>query len=153
MPNIYVELGKKIRKYRKEKKLSTPELAKRLNISTGLVNNIENGRHDVFKLELLLKISKELNISLGELLQTNHVDIRDLNIQEEFKKLLEDKNESGSLQVDYINEKLNEIFTTYLAVTAKYNYKSEVIDYITNHIIEELNFIKNLDIIENKVST
>ncbi|QIB28170.1 helix-turn-helix domain-containing protein [Caloranaerobacter azorensis] len=66
--------------------MSTPEFAKRLNISTGLVNNIENGRHDVFKLELLLKISKELNVSLGELLQSNYIDIRNLSIQEKLKK-------------------------------------------------------------------
>ncbi|WP_427340450.1 helix-turn-helix domain-containing protein [Caloranaerobacter sp. DY30410] len=153
MPNIYVELGKKIRKYRKKKKLSTPELAKRLNISTGLVNNIENGRHDVFKLELLLKISKELNVSLGELLQSDYIDIRDLSIQEELKKILKDKNNRTNEKIDYINQKLNEIFILFLATMSKYDYNTKAIDYITNHILEELNFIKDLDVIENKVST
>ncbi|WP_069651117.1 hypothetical protein [Caloranaerobacter ferrireducens] len=58
-------------------------------------------------------------------------------------------NKLENIKIDYINEKLNEIFTTYLAVTAKYNYRIEVIDYITNHIIEELKF----NIIEDKVSS
>ncbi|RKD31265.1 helix-turn-helix domain-containing protein [Thermohalobacter berrensis] len=152
MLNVYVEMGKKIRKYRKAKKLSTPELAKRLDVSTGLVNNIENGRNDVFKLELLLRICKELNVSLGELLQSNSFDIRDLSLQEDLIKMYKSQIQSNSTNIKYINKKLNDIFSSYLAAIAKFDYNPEIIEYITNHILEELYFIKNLDTFESKVS-
>jgi len=98
MPNIYLELGKNIRKYRMIKELSTPELANRLNISTGLVNNIENGRHDVFKLELLLNIMKELDVSLGELLQLDAIDIRSIHFQQQLKKILNNETSTKSIK-------------------------------------------------------
>ncbi|WP_183108813.1 hypothetical protein [Thermohalobacter berrensis] len=40
----------------------------------------------------------------------------------------------------------------YLAALAKFDYNPEIIEYITNHILEELYFIKNLDTFESKVS-
>lgn len=151
MPNIYLELGKNIRKYRKKKELSTPELAKRLNISTGLVNNIENGRHDVFKLELLLNLMKELDVSLGELLQFDGIDIRSINLQQQLKKILSNEVSTSNAKVDYLNHNLNQILTLYLATLSKFDYDDSAIDYITKHIVEQLNFIKNIDSIKGKV--
>ena len=151
MPNIYLELGKNIRKYRKKKELSTPELAKRLNISTGLVNNIENGRHDVFKLELLLNLMKELDVSLGELLQFEGIDVRSINLHQQLKKILSNEVSTSNTKIDYLNSNLNQVLTSYLAALSKFDYDDSAIDYITKHIVEQLNFIKNIDSIKGKV--
>jgi len=42
MPKVYKELGEKVRIYRKAKNYSTAELAKKLDVSAGLVNNIDS---------------------------------------------------------------------------------------------------------------
>lgn len=63
---IYKVFGEKIREYRKIKDLTTLELAEQLNISSGLLNNIENGKSDSFQLELLNKIVQVLDIPLKE---------------------------------------------------------------------------------------
>lgn len=59
---IYRAFGKKIREYRKKKDLTTLELAEQLGISTGLLNNIENGKSDSFQFELLNKMVQVLEI-------------------------------------------------------------------------------------------
>jgi len=58
--------GEKVREYRKKKDLTTLELSDQLNISSGLLNNIENGKSDSFQLELLNKIVQVLDIPLKE---------------------------------------------------------------------------------------
>ncbi|WDC83744.1 helix-turn-helix transcriptional regulator [Caloramator sp. mosi_1] len=68
MDNIQKEFGNMVRKYRKEKGYSTQKLAELLGISVGLLNNIENGKSDVFKLEVLSQIFYQLNIPILEFL-------------------------------------------------------------------------------------
>lgn len=63
---IYKVFGEKIRTYRKIKDLTTLELSEQLNISSGLLNNIENGKSDSFQLELLNKMVQVLAIPLRE---------------------------------------------------------------------------------------
>lgn len=63
---IYKVFGEKVREYRKKKDLTTLELSEQLNISSGLLNNIENGKSDSFQLELLNKMVQVLNIPLRE---------------------------------------------------------------------------------------
>ncbi|WP_017413922.1 helix-turn-helix domain-containing protein [Clostridium tunisiense] len=63
---IYKVFGEKVREYRKKKDLTTLELSDQLNISSGLLNNIENGKSDSFQLELLNKMVQVLNIPLNE---------------------------------------------------------------------------------------
>lgn len=63
---IYKVFGEKVKDYRKKKDLTTLELAEKLNISSGLLNNIENGKSDSFQLELLNKMVQVLNIPLNE---------------------------------------------------------------------------------------
>lgn len=71
MSTIYKELRNKVRFYRKSKNITTSELTSRICVLIGQLHNIENENYDVFKLELLHKLSKELNISLGELINPN----------------------------------------------------------------------------------
>lgn len=61
------EIGSRIRKYRKDKKLSQKNFAALLGVSASRVNNWENGvnRPDV---DILADICKTLNVSPSELL-------------------------------------------------------------------------------------
>ena len=64
MNTILINLGNLIRYSRKDKHFSTQELADKLKVSAGLINNIENAKNDSFNLELLLNLSSILNINI-----------------------------------------------------------------------------------------
>ncbi|WP_186430054.1 helix-turn-helix domain-containing protein [Clostridium sp. BSD9I1] len=61
------QLGETIRNYRKQKGYTISELTDKLDISTGLLSNIENAKTDFFQLNLLNNIIQELDIPLSEL--------------------------------------------------------------------------------------
>lgn len=69
-------LGEAIKKYRKEKDLSQKELAKKCNISTSYIQQIELGQKKNPSVEILMKICKELDVSLLDLItdSNNFVD-------------------------------------------------------------------------------
>lgn len=52
----------KIKKYRKLKRITQKELARKINISQNFLSEIENHKYDI-KLSMLCKIAKELNVS------------------------------------------------------------------------------------------
>lgn len=52
MSKLINNAGNLIRSKRKEKGYSTQKLAKLLNVSPGLINNIENGKTDTFNKEI-----------------------------------------------------------------------------------------------------
>lgn len=137
-------LGRKVRKYRKLKNYSAAEFAKELGVSAGLINNIENARNDVFKLELLLKIMDKLEVSLGELLQLKTIDIRNINISQKnnlsIDKLINDNEEI----VDLINYKINLIIRSYLTTISRYGCTIEYINIISDHILQEFEYLIKL---------
>ncbi|EPB9413831.1 TPA: helix-turn-helix domain-containing protein [Clostridium perfringens] len=94
MSKLINNAGNLIRLKRKEKGYSTQELAKLLNVSPGLINNIENGKTDTFNLELLHKISDILNISSSHIISDNIKDItlENINISLSFIPLLKSLN-------------------------------------------------------------
>ena len=94
MSKLINNAGNLIRSKRKEKGYSTQELAKLLNVSPGLINNIENGKTDTFNLELLHKISDILNISSSNIISDNIKDItlENINISLSFIPLLKSLN-------------------------------------------------------------
>lgn len=63
---IYVIVGKKIKRIRKEKKLTQVQLADLIGYNEGTIANIENSSYQTFSLEFLYIISKKLNISMCE---------------------------------------------------------------------------------------
>jgi transcriptional regulator with XRE-family HTH domain len=79
MDSLINKLAYSIKSYRKAKGISTHELAARLNISSGFINNVENARSDVFKLNLLMNLAKELDIPLNEVLFSEYVSLNDKN--------------------------------------------------------------------------
>lgn len=70
MDNINILVGNLIREKRKESGFSTKELADKLGVSVGLLNNIENSKNDTFHLELLISISTLLNIDIFQLISS-----------------------------------------------------------------------------------
>lgn len=65
-------LGEAIKKYRKKRNLSQKELAEKCNISTSYIQQIELGQKKNPSLEILIKISKELDVSLLDLITDNN---------------------------------------------------------------------------------
>ena len=66
--NLNKNLGDLIRYKRKDCGYSTQELAKLLDVSPGLINNIENAKTDTFNIDLLYKLSSILDIPITDIL-------------------------------------------------------------------------------------
>ena len=71
MNELLIKLGNLIRTNRKYKKYSTKELADKLQVSSGLINNIENGKTDSFNLALLNNLSAILEINIIDFISLN----------------------------------------------------------------------------------
>lgn len=71
MNQLLIKLGDLIRLNRKYKKYSTMELAKKLEVSSGLINNIENAKTDTFNLNLLNNLSNSLDIDILTFISLN----------------------------------------------------------------------------------
>ncbi|MFT9497788.1 helix-turn-helix domain-containing protein [Anaerosolibacter sp.] len=151
MYKIYDELGKKVRMRRKEKNYTTAELAERLGISAGLVNNIENAKYDVFRLELLLQITNELNVSLGELLQLNTLDVRNIEFNENFLPSIETQGEDTQEDIQFCNHQLNLVIRSFLTTISEYGITRENIETISNHILHEFDTLVKLHRLNTKI--
>ena len=64
MDSLILRIGNQFKKARKEKGYTTEEVAHLLEISTGKLNNIENGKNDCFQLELVNKVSEILDVDI-----------------------------------------------------------------------------------------
>lgn len=71
MNELLIKLGNLIRTNRKYNKYSTKELADKLQVSSGLINNIENGKTDSFNLTLLNNLSTTLEIDIINFISLN----------------------------------------------------------------------------------
>lgn len=68
MQNVdYVEIGKRIRKIRKEQRLTQEEAAEKCDITAAYYGNVERGDKKM-SVETLVKISKGMDISIDYLL-------------------------------------------------------------------------------------
>lgn len=138
-------LGNIIRSYRKLKNYSTQELAQSLDVSTGFLNNLEHGRNDVFKLDLLMRIIERLDIPLHKLLESDHIEIKGVNLKPSHAKLelilSNDTNSSEKLE-----ESIRAILSTYLDALKAFDYDDNSIETISSHIINLLTLIKNIKI-------
>jgi transcriptional regulator with XRE-family HTH domain len=151
MYKIYDELGKKVRKYRKEKNYTTAGLAERLGISPGLVNNIENAKYDVFRLELLLLIVKELDVSLGELLQLSTLDVRNIDLKESLLTSIETHVEDTPEDMEFCNHQLNLVIRSFLTTISEYGTTRGNIETISNHILHEFDTLIKLHRLNAKI--
>ena len=63
MGNVKDAISKNILFYRKQKKMSQKELAKRIGVNNSAISNWENGINSI-DIETLFKVCKELNVSI-----------------------------------------------------------------------------------------
>ncbi len=66
MENIYKQLGGRIREIRKKKSLTLEELSDRADLDWSFLARIETGK-GIASVQSLMKISKALNVSIGDL--------------------------------------------------------------------------------------
>ena len=127
MNELLIKLGNLIRTNRKYNKYSTKELADKLQVSSGLINNIENGKTDSFNLALLNNLSAILEINI--------IDFKSLNL-----------NNTNSLS---FNNK--DIENKYMLLTSQLNnlvFSNKIDDNTTilllDKLLIELNFFDSL---------
>nr|WP_145403090.1 helix-turn-helix transcriptional regulator [Paenibacillus xylanexedens] len=74
MSNIYLRVGKKIRLYRKARKLTQEELGEQLRIDQSYLGRIERGEVNI-TIETLDKIAISLRIAPSQLLEDEKLDV------------------------------------------------------------------------------
>jgi len=79
MSQINIEIGNKIRVFRKKLGLQAKKLAEQLDISPSYLNLIESGKRKIDG-DLLLKISQELRIELSDLSIDSYTDLNNSKI-------------------------------------------------------------------------
>ncbi|MCY6370645.1 helix-turn-helix domain-containing protein [Clostridium ganghwense] len=148
MSDIYETFGTTVKKYRKTKGYSTQKLSKKLGISVGLLNNIENAKSDIFKIKLLRDLANELNAPLIELIQNKSAAVNDMSFDFKQNQLKIDLATENIHNIDLLNNYITLIIETFLKNLSEYEYNTEAIEVIGNHLLYELdslNKIKKLD--------
>lgn len=131
MEDLAVKIGKIIREKRNEKGYTTQELANKVGVSAGLINNIENARTDTFNLKLLFDLCDCLNIPVQSLVQ---IDL------EEFKNFyLSTQNVTKALA-----GRLNLVIDKFIETAIKNNYDEKFLDFITQKLLYEIEFYDQL---------
>ncbi|WP_186431014.1 helix-turn-helix transcriptional regulator [Clostridium sp. BSD9I1] len=126
------QLGETIRKYRKQKCYTMAQLANKLEISIGLLSNIETGKTDSLQLNLLNNLVKTLDIPLSELqLFSKPYPIKELNIN-----IVEDYNK--------IKPSLETLLDAFISVSSALSFDEDKTSLVANMLVEELNNINKL---------
>lgn len=127
--NLNKILGDLIRYKRKECGYSTQELAYKIGVSAGLINNIENAKTDTFNLKLLNNLSDSLDIDLCLALS---------------KKTINENYSISSIQIDEdIDNKYNEVI---YKLTSLINNNSNTVS-ASNLLDKLLNEIRYFDML------
>lgn len=135
-------LGQTIRTYRKIKGYSTQELAYKINVSVGLLNNIENGKTDTFQLVLLNKIIDILEIPLEGL---NIIDgAPPIPLVQSSENCITIKLKSCTELDDLTCKHLKSVIKAYLDTIQCSNFDKSKLPLINDHLINELEFLKAL---------
>lgn len=138
MHEIDITIGNIIRNKRKEKNITTAELAKTLNVSPGFINNLENGKTKLLDYEFISKLSNELDISLIPFLSSifNNLSKEDSFI------LNKELTTSNNVQVsDILDANLNNIKKYFIECISSNNYDEQFIEDLTSKLIYELKFL------------
>ena len=73
--DIYGTIRKNIRKYRKEKKITSAQLAEAVELSHDFIRQIQSDKVAYnFSVDTLYRISVVLNVSLDDLVKNNNID-------------------------------------------------------------------------------
>lgn len=132
MENLIIRIGKLVKEKRLEKEYSTQELADKLEVSSGLVNNIENGKTDTFNIALMKKLCSILGIEVISLLadKTDHIS--------KFLNISQDIPENLSIQINKLNDE-------YIKAAIKLNFNDNKLETMLNKLLYEVNFLSEIE--------
>ena len=88
MDKQLIEVGKRVRKARKERHLSQADLAELVQISPSHMSDFENGKTNI-SLDIFMRLTEALQVSADWLLQTNIPQVSEMHTSE-FADLLSD---------------------------------------------------------------
>lgn len=138
MHEIDITIGNIIRTKRKEKNLTTAELAKILNVSPGFINNLENGKTKLLDYEFINNLSSELDISLISFLTSIFNNLSTENSFILNKEVLANNDGQPS---DIVDLNLNKIKEYFIECISSNNYDEQFIENLTSKLIYELKFL------------
>lgn len=128
MDDLIIRIGKLVKEKRLEKKFSTQWLAEKLNVSSGLINNIENGKTDTFNVALMDKLCSTLDIDIISLLANKVDDVLNLlNISNDIP-----------LELSVFTDRL---IHEYTKAAIELNFNSSKLETLLNKLIYEINFV------------
>ena len=131
MNKLAINAGNLIKYKRKVKGYSTQELAKLLDVSPGLINNIENAKTDTFNLELLYKISSTLDIPI--------TDILSYNIETILTSAFDNNPEMSSLKLN-----LEPLLKAIIQISNNKNLTSDKVDIFLDKVVDDINFYNKI---------
>lgn len=131
MNKLTINAGNLIKYKRKVKGYSTQELAKLLDVSPGLINNIENAKTDTFNLELLYKISSTLNIPITDILSYNMDTI--------LTSAFDNNSEMSSLKLN-----LEPLLKAIIQISNNKNLTSDKVDIFLDKVVDDINFYNKI---------
>jgi transcriptional regulator with XRE-family HTH domain len=144
MDSLYEKLSYTVRKHRKEKELSTHQLAANLHVSSGLINNIENAKNDVFKLDLLVSLLKELNIPAQDILSNELVTISNLCSHDKQDKVDLVLSNNKLKNLEHIREYIPIIANSLLEIISRFEDTSTSTKLVCNYVIKNLDDLKKI---------
>lgn len=124
-------LGDNIRKLRKERKLSINNLSKFSGVSLGYLSGIENNIEQNPTTEILVKISKALDVTIGDLFKDDRVGILENTLHDARTEILKSLN---------YNENTSN-FTVTLAKLVSKIHDSKLSEDEASDMLNYLNFI------------
>ena len=131
MNKLTINAGNLIKYNRKVKGYSTQELAKLLDVSPGLINNIENAKTDTFNLELLYKISSTLDIPITDILSYNMDTI--------LTSAFDNNAEMSSLKLN-----LEPLLKAIIQISNNKNLTSDKVDIFLDKVVDDINFYNKI---------
>lgn len=131
MNKLTINAGNLIKYKRKVKGYSTQELAKLLDVSPGLINNIENAKTDTFNLELLYKISSTLDIPITDILSYNMDSI--------LTSAFDNNPEMSSLKLN-----LEPLLKAIIQISNNKNLTSDKVDIFLDKVVDDINFYNKI---------
>jgi transcriptional regulator with XRE-family HTH domain len=131
MDDLITRIGKLVKERRLSKGYSTQELADKLSVSTGLINNIENSKTDTFNVTLMSKLCSELDISIPALLLENPQSIKD--------SLAIHNNIPESLSIH-----INRIIEEYALAAIKLNFNTDKLEKLSKKLLHEIKFVTSI---------
>lgn len=132
MDDLIIRIGKLVKEQRLEKEYSTQELAEKLDVSAGLINNIENGKTDTFNVTLMGKLCSSLDIDIMSLLANKVDDVLNLlNISSDIPEEL----------LVYTDKLIHE----YTKAAIELNFNSSKLETLLNKLLYEINFVVDIE--------